>query len=126
MFKFNSLNEYFIKFRFEIGKAESVDLKQISKKISEILEELKGIYKDSSEFSSQNIKLPEYNQTDMELLLGGEENGNEKAADAIVDPLEWLRKTNEMKADKIVELLGAGEIMLNEWNEVKNYIKIKL
>jgi hypothetical protein len=114
------------KFRYENGKAESVDLKQISKKISEILEELKGIYKDSSEFSSQNIKLPEYNQTDMELLLGGEENSNEKAADAIVDPLEWLRKTNEMKADKIVELLGAGEIMLNEWNEVKNYIKIKL
>jgi len=100
-------------------------LKQILEKISEILEQLKGIYKDSSEFSSQNIKLPEYNQTDMELLLGGEENGKEKEEDAIVDPLQWLRKTNEMKADKIVELLGAGEIMLNEWNEIKNYFKMR-
>lgn len=39
------------------------------------------------------------------------------------DPVKMLCKSNEEYERKITELLGAGELLMNEWHEIKQYIK---
>lgn len=55
----------------------------------------------------------------MEFLLGKEEEmkGEEE------NPLKWLCKSNEEFEKKINELIGAAELLLNEWREIRNYYK---
>jgi hypothetical protein len=64
----------------------------------------------------------------MELLLGKQHiedegqkqnEGEEKKTED--DPLKWLCKSNEEYETKITQLLGAGELLMNEWHEYRRY-----
>jgi hypothetical protein len=39
------------------------------------------------------------------------------------DPVRWLCKSNEEFEQRIEGLLGAGELLMNEWHEIRNYIR---
>jgi hypothetical protein len=90
-------------------------------KINEIFKNLVENSKQSSEFSIGNIKLPEYDKQDMEFLLGKNEEEIKKDDDQ--NPVKWLCQSNENFEKKIIELIGAAELLLNEWREIKNYYK---
>ncbi|KAL7070641.1 hypothetical protein ACQ4LE_009868 [Meloidogyne hapla] len=96
----------------------------ILEKIDEIFTNLIENSKQSSEFSTKNIKLPEYDKRDMEFLLGkNKEEKEEKVEENEQNPLKWLCKSNEDFEKKIIELIGAAELLLNEWREIRNYYK---
>ena len=62
----------------------------------------------------------------MESLLGkneDQESSKESTNEVGMDPVKWLCQSNEEYERKITELLGAGELLMNEWHEIKNYIK---
>uniref|UniRef100_A0A915NSU9 Uncharacterized protein n=1 Tax=Meloidogyne floridensis TaxID=298350 RepID=A0A915NSU9_9BILA len=92
----------------------------VLEKIDEIFTNLIENSKQSSEFSTKNIKLPEYDKKDMEFLLGKEV---EMKGEGEENPLKWLCKSNEEFEKKINELIGAAELLLNEWREIRNYYK---
>ncbi|KAL3078774.1 hypothetical protein niasHS_014556 [Heterodera schachtii] len=111
-------------------------------KIDETFGQLIALSKESSEFSARNIKLPEYSRTDVEALLGkmgpeksnqmkekemgGENQSNKLTGDRREQkegPVEWLCRSNEEYEKRIEALLGAGELMLNEWHEIKQYLQ---
>ncbi|CAK5039190.1 unnamed protein product [Meloidogyne enterolobii] len=56
----------------------------------------------------------------MEFLLGKEKEERKGEEE---NPLKWLCKSNEEFEKKINELIGAAELLLNEWREIRNFYK---
>uniref|UniRef100_A0A914H3L8 Non-specific serine/threonine protein kinase n=1 Tax=Globodera rostochiensis TaxID=31243 RepID=A0A914H3L8_GLORO len=100
-----------------------------------------AIEPESSEYSVRNLKLPEYSREEVEALLGRAESESDQqgqSGDKHLtapygssigqgqkggDSVEWLCQSNEEYEKRIEALLGAGELLMNEWHEIKQYLQ---
>jgi len=82
------------------------------------LEELTGFLKQPPEFSQSNIKLLEYNKNDMEMLMGKES----EICCHEENPITWVCQNNHECQNKITQLMGAGELLMNEYEDIKRFM----
>lgn len=87
-------------------------------------DELDQSLKQDSEFSIQNVELPEFSRDDVEMLFGDRQEEiyqssqfNTSTADNNY-VINRICETNKKKVAKIRSLLGAAEILLNEYEEI--------
>lgn len=85
---------------------EQEDIKALTAKINEIHNELASSTKGDSEFTVNNIQLPEYDNDAIQLFFGPQE----KIADLSTKSLE---KLHQMFTDKINEILGKAKAVLD-------------
>jgi hypothetical protein len=85
---------------------EQEDIKTLTAKISEIYNELSSSTKGDSEFTVNNIQLPEYDNDAVQLFFGPQ--------DKIADPsTKNLEELHQMFTDKINEILGKAKVLLD-------------
>lgn len=80
----------------------------------------------NAEFTDKDVHLPEYDEEAIELLFGKDpdhkiplktEPGTAQAA------VEKLCEFNRLFAEKISEILGAAQLLLNDYNDMMEYMK---
>lgn len=94
------------------------DIQTLKTKVGEIYNELSASTKGDTEFTVNNIKLPEYDQEAVQLFFGSQEKAPE--TDSSVSKLQEF---NKMFTDKLNEILGAAQLLLNEYDELVAYLK---
>ncbi|KAI6184230.1 hypothetical protein M3Y97_00573800 [Aphelenchoides bicaudatus] len=93
------------------------DTETLIVKISEIYNELSASTKGDTEFTVNNVQLPEYDGEAVQLFFGSQEK------DTTGTSINKLQDFNQMFTDKINEVLGAAQLLLNEYEELLAYIK---
>jgi hypothetical protein len=96
---------------------EQEDVQTLMSKISEIYDELSAVSKGESEFTVNNVQLPEYDEDAVQLFFGEQERPPSKTA------LNNLLEFNRAFTEKINEVLGAAQLLLNEYEELIAYVK---
>lgn len=94
--------------------------------MKEIHDELLQASRGNAEFSAKDVHLPEYDEDAIELLFGQvtDDNVPLKAEPGLAKAaVERLCEFNRLFAEKITEILGAAQLLLNDYNEMMDYIK---
>ncbi|CAD5210109.1 unnamed protein product [Bursaphelenchus okinawaensis] len=86
------------------------------KKISELYDEIGRATKGSDEFTVNNIKLPDYDDTAFDLIFGSSNKDEEVS-------ISNVQELNHAFSEKINEVLGAAQLLLNEYDELMEYLK---
>ncbi|KAI1720118.1 hypothetical protein DdX_05491 [Ditylenchus destructor] len=106
-------------------------LQPIIHKITEIHDQLLQLSKTNAEYSTNNVQLPDFNKGDIDLLFGESDSLKSSKNSTLFEDcgvkgggsLEWLRKFNQRLIEKITELMGAADLLLNEVDEIKRISK---
>lgn len=110
----------------KLEKAQtSLEAKEKSQKIAPLITELHKIKKElislirtNVDFSPVNAPLPDFDSVDIELLFGtATAPVNNNKLDFL--PEKWSLETKKLLDTRIMELLGASEILLNEYEDIK-------
>lgn len=72
-----------------------------------------GRKEPSGEFTIHNVPLPSYDPKDIELLFG--EGGSHNETDGSIHCLSLFDRSHR---ERVLEVLGAAEILLNEYEEI--------
>uniref|UniRef100_A0A7E4V783 Uncharacterized protein n=1 Tax=Panagrellus redivivus TaxID=6233 RepID=A0A7E4V783_PANRE len=93
----------------------------LSEKIHAIEEELERVVRGKTEFSASNVSLPEFDADAISALFGNQDpHIKETPANNAV---EELCDFNKQFTEKVNEVLGAAELLLNEYTEFETYVK---
>lgn len=79
---------------------EQEDVQTLIVKISEIYDELSASTKGDTEFTVNNVKLPEYDSEAVQLFFGSQETDTKSTS------ISELQDFNRMFTDKLNEVLG--------------------
>uniref|UniRef100_A0A914DWH2 Uncharacterized protein n=1 Tax=Acrobeloides nanus TaxID=290746 RepID=A0A914DWH2_9BILA len=97
---------------------------ELYSKIDQIRMELEKAASGNTEFSARNIDLPEYDKDAMEMLFGPPmEPDPELFQSLTLDPVKEVSNFNSAFKEKIAEILGAAQILLNDYNDFMDYVK---
>ncbi|KAI1727728.1 hypothetical protein Ddc_05045 [Ditylenchus destructor] len=109
---------------------ENSPIQPVIQKITEIHDQLLQLSKTSAEYSTNNVQLPDFNKSDIDLLFGESDALKSTKNSTLFEDcdkgegsLEWLRKFNQRLIEKITELMGAAHLLLNEVDEIKRLSK---
>ncbi|KAI6242854.1 hypothetical protein M3Y99_00194100 [Aphelenchoides fujianensis] len=96
------------------------EISELIAKFSEIYAELSAASKGDAEFTVDSVQLPDYDEDAVHLFFGDDE----KPADLKPkDSLSFLQEFNKQFAEKINEILGAAQLLLNEYDELMAFVK---
>ncbi|CAD5215179.1 unnamed protein product [Bursaphelenchus xylophilus] len=87
------------------------------KKISELYDEIGRATKGNDEFTVDNVKLPDYDETALDLIFGGNPPKENEVS------ITNVQELNKAFTEKINEVLGAAQLLLNEYDELMEYLK---
>ncbi|KIH50217.1 hypothetical protein ANCDUO_19706 [Ancylostoma duodenale] len=94
-------------------------IKDMLNKMREISNDLNEHTKqEKAEFSTKTVPLPEFDPTDMKLLLGEAEVPPSKT------PFEEVEVSEQLRKDRLESLLFEAEVMLQEYDHIKNGLKV--
>ncbi|KAI6194180.1 hypothetical protein M3Y96_01097400 [Aphelenchoides besseyi] len=95
------------------------EISELIAKFSEIYNELSISSKGDREFTVDNVQLPEYDEDAIHLFFGDDEQPKTEKTDV----LKQLSDFNKQFTEKINEILGASQLLLNEYDELMAFVK---
>ena len=99
------------------------EVETVASKITEIHDELSAASKGDAEFTINNTRLPEYDDEAVQLFFGAPTNASESVDDTRA--IDLLHQFNERFETKLNEILGAAQLIINDYDELMAYLKVK-
>ncbi|RCN42666.1 hypothetical protein ANCCAN_11379 [Ancylostoma caninum] len=94
-------------------------IKDMLNKMREISNDLNEHTKqEKAEFSTKTVPLPDFDPTDMKLLLGESEVPPSRT------PFEEVEESEQLRKDRLESLLFEAEVMLQEYDHIKNGLNV--
>lgn len=91
-------------------------------KIGEIYDELSTASKGDSEFTIQNVQLPEWDDEAVQLFFGKSSDANDSGQDT--ETLGLLEQFNKRFELKLNEILGAAQLIINDYEELMQRVRL--